>query len=123
MRISDWSSDVCSSDLLELGRLAQLWPGLKGRVNGEVTLAGTAAAPSAQLELDVRNLAYQDNRLRRLSVQGQLSEGERGRLALNAERIRAGETDLGGLQVNAEGTADRHQAELQLQGPRSEENT
>src|SRR3546814_2762569 len=63
VRISDWSSDGCSSDL------------------------------------------------------GQLSDGERGRLALNAERIRAGETYLGALRIDAEGTAERHQAELQLQGP------
>src|SRR3546814_14886200 len=26
MRISDWSSDVCSSDLNQLGALRQLWP-------------------------------------------------------------------------------------------------
>lgn len=112
-----WAQTLDGRLQLELSRLAQLWPDLRGRVNGEVTLAGTAAAPSGQLELSGRNLAYQDNRLRRLSVQGQLSDGERGRLALDAERIRTGETDLGALRINAQGTAERHQAELQLQGP------
>ncbi|MCQ4005265.1 hypothetical protein, partial [Klebsiella pneumoniae] len=58
-----WAQTLDGRLQLELGRLAQLWPGLRGRVNGEVTLAGTAAAPSAQLELNGRNLAYQDNRL------------------------------------------------------------
>ncbi|WP_278445860.1 translocation/assembly module TamB domain-containing protein [Stutzerimonas kunmingensis] len=112
-----WAQTLEGRLQLELSRLAQLWPGLRGRVSGEFTLVGTAAAPSGQLELSGRNLAYQDNRLRRLSVQGQLSDGERGRLALDAERIRAGDTDLGALRINAEGTAERHQAELQLQGP------
>lgn len=112
-----WAQTLDGRVQLELRRLAQLWPGLRGQLNGEVTLGGTAAAPSGQVELDGRNLAYQDNRLRRLRVQGQLSDGERGHLVLNAERIRAGETDLGALQVRAEGTADKHQADLQLQGP------
>jgi len=112
-----WAQTLDGRVQLELRRLAQLWPGLRGQLNGKVTLGGTAAAPSGQVELDGRNLAYQDNRLRRLRVQGQLSDGERGHLVLNAERIRAGETDLGALQVRAEGTADKHQADLQLQGP------
>ncbi len=112
-----WAQTLEGQLQLELSRLAQLWPDLRGQLNGEVALSGTAAAPSAQVELSGRNLAYQDNRLRRLSLQGQLSDGERGRLALNAERIRAGDTDLGALQVNAEGTAEKHQADLQLQGP------
>ncbi|KRW65382.1 hypothetical protein AO741_15745 [Pseudomonas sp. TTU2014-105ASC] len=112
-----WAQTLEGQLQLELSRLAQLWPDLRGQLNGEVALSGTAAAPSAQVELSGRNLAYQDNRLRRLSLQGQLSDGERGRLALNAERIRAGDTDLGALHVNAEGTAEKHQADLQLQGP------
>ncbi|MDH2242587.1 translocation/assembly module TamB [Pseudomonas sp. GD03909] len=112
-----WAQTLEGQLQLELSRLAQLWPDLRGQLNGEVALSGTAAAPSVQVELSGRNLAYQDNRLRRLSLQGQLSDGERGRLALNAERIRAGDTDLGALHVNAEGTAEKHQADLQLQGP------
>lgn len=112
-----WAQTLEGQLQLELSRLAQLWPDLRGQLNGEVALSGTATAPSAQVELSGRNLAYQDNHLRRLSLQGQLSDGERGRLALNAERIRAGDTDLGALQVNAEGTAEKHQADLQLQGP------
>jgi len=112
-----WAQTLDGRVQLELRRLAQLWPDLRGRLNGEVTLGGTAAAPSGKIELSGRNLAYQDNRLRRLNLQGQLSDGERGRLVLNADDIRAGETDLGALQVNAEGTADKHQADLRLQGP------
>lgn len=112
-----WAQTLDGRLQLELRQLAQLWPDLRGQLSGEVTLGGTAAAPSGQAELNGRNLAFQDNRLRRLNLQGQLSDGERGRLVLNAERIRAGETDLGALQVKAEGTADKHQADLQLEGP------
>ncbi|AGA86667.1 hypothetical protein Psest_2133 [Stutzerimonas stutzeri RCH2] len=112
-----WAQTLDGRVQLELRRLAQLWPDLRGQLSGEVTLGGTAAAPSGKIELSGRNLAYQDNRLRRLNLQGQLSDGERGRLVLNAESIRAGETDLGALQVNADGSADKHQADLRLQGP------
>ena len=112
-----WAQTLDGQLQLELSRLAQLWPDLHGQLAGEVRLGGTADAPSGTVALDGRNLGYQDNRARRLSVQGELSEGERGRLTLSAERIRAGETDLGTLQLNGQGTAAQHQAELELQGP------
>src|SRR3546814_4918917 len=35
MRISDWSSDVCSSDLLQSQRTANEAPGLLHRINGD----------------------------------------------------------------------------------------
>src|SRR3546814_9156576 len=34
MRISDWSSDVCSSDLLQLGQQAREVPGIVGHADG-----------------------------------------------------------------------------------------
>src|SRR3546814_12835418 len=36
MRISDWSSDVCSSDLVEFGQLGRPFPGFR-RVDGRKT--------------------------------------------------------------------------------------
>lgn len=112
-----WAQTLDGQLQLDLARLAQLWPDLAGQVSGAVTLSGTAAAPNGTLELNGGDLAFQANRLRRLSLQGQLSEGERGRLVLDAQRIRAGETDLGTLSLNAGGTAEQHQADLQLRGP------
>lgn len=112
-----WAQTLDGQLQLQLGRLAQLWPGLRGQLNGQVGLAGTPSAPQGHAELSGRNLGYQDNRLRRLSLDARLAEGEQARLTLSAERIRAGETDLGALRVEADGTRERHQANLQLQGP------
>ncbi|MGE4404222.1 translocation/assembly module TamB domain-containing protein [Pseudomonas sp.] len=112
-----WAQTLDGQLQLQLGRLAQLWPGLRGQLNGQVGLAGTPSAPQGHAELSGRNLGYQDNRLRRFRLDARLAEGEQARLTLSAERIRAGETDLGGLQVEADGTRERHQANLQLQGP------
>ncbi|EWC40906.1 translocation/assembly module TamB domain-containing protein [Stutzerimonas stutzeri] len=112
-----WGPTLDGRVQLELVRLAQLWPDLSGQLSGQVLLSGTAAAPSGRAELNGRRLGYQDHRLRRLGLQGELSAGERGRLTLNAQRIRAGETELGTLQVDAAGTAEKHQAEVTLQGP------
>ena len=112
-----WAQTLDGQLQLQLGRLAQLWPDLRGQLNGQVGLAGTPSAPQGHAELSGRNLGYQDNRLRRLSLDARLAEGEQARLTLSAERIRAGETDLGALRVEADGTRERHQANLQLQGP------
>jgi len=113
----NWAQTLDGQLQLELGRLAQLWPGLSGQLNGQIGLGGTPSAPQGRAELSGRNLGYQDNRLRRLSLDARLAEGERGQLTLSAERIRAGETDLGALQLEADGTRERHQATVQLQGP------
>src|SRR3546814_14363977 len=48
MRISDWSSDVCSSDLLSLRR--QLLDNVMPRLRVQRLVAGTAALPRAHLQ-------------------------------------------------------------------------
>src|SRR3546814_15499735 len=54
LRISDWSSDVCSSDLLVLGRRGRSWRGLFG---GEHPLY--ASAGSVALSLPGSDLAFE----------------------------------------------------------------
>src|SRR3546814_20151167 len=72
MRISDWSSDVCSSDLAE--RHAQVGPAFL-RLNGGSELAGERvddeeiAAGAAHFEPDARNFARLD-RTPRTAAQG-----------------------------------------------------
>src|SRR3546814_5252217 len=57
MRISDWSSDVCSSDLLVLARTALVDP-------------RQALAPPLQADLPDHRLAHHLRRLRHLVVEG-----------------------------------------------------
>lgn len=112
-----WAETLQASLELDLPRLAQLWPDLQGQLAGNLSLAGTPAAPQGELTLDGRQVAFQDNRLDRLQLAANLKEGERGQLQLTAAGLRAGDTDLGQLQINAEGTRPAHQGSLSLQGP------
>jgi translocation and assembly module TamB len=112
-----WAERLEASLALDLSRLGQLWPDLSGRVTGNLDLAGTPDAPQGKLALSGTEVAFQDNRVDQLEVAASLSEGERGQLSLDANGLRAGETEIGELQLSAEGTQAAHQARLQLQGP------
>lgn len=109
--------EALKADLtLDLRRLGQLWPGLEGRLAGTLQAGGTLAAPDGQLTLDGNGLAFQDNRLASLTLAASLEDGERGQLQAAAQDVRAGENDLGRLELEAGGSLAQHQAELQLQG-------
>lgn len=102
---------------LQLPRLAQLWPGLGGQLDGRMQLAGSAAAPQGEARLSGQNLSYRANRLQQLRLDATLAENERATLRLAARGLRAGDNDLGVLQLDASGTRASHRAELQLDGP------
>src|SRR3546814_11897406 len=81
MRISDWSSDVCSSDLVH--RAQGLQPGRLGAVDQRLALlaAGVAGLRAELLE----NLL-----------------GDQPRVALDADRHLLGEADAVGVDVRSE---------------------
>src|SRR3546814_18777382 len=54
MRISDWSSDVCSSDL-ESSELTQRWQAEKEKINSEAKLKEQLDAARIELEQAQRN--------------------------------------------------------------------
>lgn len=111
-----WTETLQGQLRLELTRLAQLWPELGGRLSGDLSIAGTPAAPQGRLELQGQTIRYQDNHLQRLQLAANLADGERARLRMTVDGITSGDTELGQLQLNADGTLDAHQAALQLQG-------
>src|SRR3546814_10272223 len=97
MRISDWSSDVCSSDLAE--RHAQVGPAFL-RLNGGSELAGERvddeeiAAGAAHFEPDARKFARID-RTHRTAAQGH----ENAALGLVLERHPYCEGEIGRAHV------------------------
>ncbi|MEA1607349.1 translocation/assembly module TamB domain-containing protein [Pseudomonas spirodelae] len=103
--------------LLAMPRLGQLWPGLQGQLSGQLDLAGNLQAPQGQLQLQGQRLAYADQRLQQLSLDARLNRVQRGQLTLQALGIQLGETDLGRLDVTANGDQHQQSLELQLQGP------
>lgn len=102
---------------LALPRLGQLWPGLQGQLQGQLSLAGTLQAPQGRLDLTGERLALGDPSLRRLRLEASLDARQQARIALNLRGIRIGDTYLGQLQADAQGDRRRQALELELQGP------
>ncbi|WP_025390055.1 translocation/assembly module TamB domain-containing protein [Pseudomonas syringae] len=102
---------------LDLPRLGQLWPRLQGQIKGRLDLAGTPQAPEGKLALQGSQLALQDNRLQSLTLDGRLDPAQRATINLKGTGIQAGDTALGTLQVDGQGTLKAQQLKLDLQGP------
>ncbi|TWD51765.1 translocation/assembly module TamB domain-containing protein [Pseudomonas sp. SJZ131] len=102
---------------IKMPRLAQLWPQLRGQLNGRVDVAGTLKAPQGKLGLQGSQLAFADNRLQSLNLDATLDSAQRAKIALKGSGIQAGETNLGTLTASGQGDIKKQQLALDLQGP------
>nr|WP_239482199.1 translocation/assembly module TamB domain-containing protein [Pseudomonas insulae] len=102
---------------LAMPRLGQLWPGLQGRLDGRLNLAGSLQAPQGQLRLQGQDLALTERRVQQLQVDGTLDAAQQGRLSLSGTGIRLGDSELGNFTATAAGDRRRQRLDLQLQGP------
>lgn len=102
---------------IKLARLAQLWPQLRGQVNGRVEVAGTLQAPQGKLDLKGQQLAFADNRLQSLNLDANLDSAQRAKLDLKASGIQSGETQVGNLTASAQGDIKSQKVQLALTGP------
>jgi translocation and assembly module TamB len=102
---------------IDMPRLAQLWPRLQGRVKGRLDLAGTLSAPQGQLALQGSQLALDANRLQALTLSARVDPAQRGTLTLKGSGIQTGDTRLGELNLDAQGTMKAQQLKLDLTGP------
>ncbi len=102
---------------IKLARLAQLWPQLRGQVNGRVEVAGTLKAPQGKLDLKGQQLAFADNRLQSLNLDANLDSAQRAKLDLKANGIQSGETQVGNLTASAQGDIKNQKVQLALTGP------
>ncbi|MGG7648371.1 translocation/assembly module TamB domain-containing protein [Pseudomonas sp. ES4] len=103
---------------IKLPRLAQLWPQLRGQLNGRVDVAGTLKAPQGKLGLQGTQLAFEDNRLQSLNLDATLDSAQRAKIDLKGSGIRAGETSLGTLTASGQGDIKNQKLALDLQGPK-----
>lgn len=102
---------------IELPRLVQLWPGLAGRIEGDIQLSGSLEQPQAVAQLQGRGIAYDGQRIGQFELKGELLAEQRAQFALAAQRIWSGESEIGTLQLGGQGTLEAHSAELALTGP------
>lgn len=103
---------------IKMARLAQLWPQLRGQINGRVDVAGTLKAPQGKLGLQGSQLAFQDNRLQSLNLDATLDSAQRAKIDLKGSGIQAGDTSLGTLTASAQGDIKNQKLNLDLLGPK-----
>lgn len=102
---------------IKMPRLAQLWPQLRGQLNGQIDVAGTLKAPQGKLGLQGSQLAFQDNRLQSLNLDATLDSAQRAKIDLKGSGIQAGDTSLGTLTASGLGDIKNQKLSLDLQGP------
>lgn len=102
---------------IKLARLAQLWPQLRGQVNGRLDVAGSLQAPQGKLDLKGQQLAFANNRLQSLSLDANLDSAQRARIDLKGSGIQAGDTQVGTLTASAQGDIKSQKVQLDLAGP------
>lgn len=102
---------------LNLPRLGQLWPHLRGQLKGKLDVAGTLNAPQGTLTLQGQQLAQADNHLQRLTLDARLDAAQRALIELQASGIELGDTRLGVLTAKGQGDVRQQQLDLALDGP------
>ncbi|KAF1011253.1 MAG: Translocation and assembly module subunit TamB [Pseudomonas fluorescens] len=102
---------------IKLTRLAQLWPQLRGQLNGRLEVAGTPKAPQGKLNLLGQQLGFADNRLQNLTLDANLDSAQRARIDLKGSGIQAGDTSLGTLTASGQGDIKSQKVQLDLAGP------
>ncbi|MHC8300638.1 translocation/assembly module TamB domain-containing protein [Pseudomonas sp. ZS1P83] len=103
---------------IKLSRLAQLWPRLRGQLNGRIDVAGTLKAPQGKLGLQGTQLAFEDNRLQSLNLDATLDSAQRAKIDLKGSGIQASDTSLGTLTASGQGDIKNQKLALDLQGPK-----
>ncbi|WLH99157.1 translocation/assembly module TamB domain-containing protein [Pseudomonas simiae] len=102
---------------IKLARLAQLWPQLRGQVNGRLDVAGSLKAPQGKLDLKGQQLAFADNRLQSLTLAATLDSAQRAKIDLKGSSIQSGDTQVGTLTASAQGDIKNQKVQLDLAGP------
>ncbi|MNQ58748.1 Translocation and assembly module TamB [compost metagenome] len=98
-------------------RLGQLWPQLRGQLNGRVDVAGSLQAPQGTLSLQGVQLAFDDNRLKSLNLDATLDKAQRAKIDLKGSGIEVGDSQLGTLTASGQGDIKQQKLLLDLQGP------
>jgi len=102
---------------IKLARLAQLWPQVRGQINGRLDVAGTLKAPQGKLGLKGQQLAFADNRLQILNLDATLDSAQRAKIDLKGSGIQSGDTQVGTLTASAQGDIRQQKVQLDLAGP------
>lgn len=93
-------------------------PGLGGVVKGTLKARGTLQAPQLLTDLTANGLRWQQLRIRRVILKGDVSSSDQiaGKLALRIEQLKQDAMSIALLTLNADGNEKQHQLKLNVQG-------
>ncbi|WP_355660122.1 autotransporter assembly complex protein TamB [Halomonas salifodinae] len=103
---------------LEAPQLQSLMAGLEGRLAGDFTVAGSLEAPAVDLSLEGSDLAFEGNRVERLTlaVEGTGIEDPQVDAELRASGLVAADQRFANLALTLGGRLSTHRLELDLEG-------
>jgi translocation and assembly module TamB len=108
-----WGDTLAGKLAVSLPSPGDLLAGLGGRLNAQLTVSGTPDEPQGKLEINGRELAWQDSlALDSLDASATLSPGLRLDSRVNAKGIAAAGQQLESVTVEAEGTRENHHLTL-----------
>lgn len=102
---------------IEAPKLATLWPGLGGALQGTLEAEGTLDSPRIDLELSGDSLRYRTQQLQSLSLtaHGEGLDDPSGEAQLSIEGLETGEQRVDTLTATLEGRLSQHMLEVQAE--------
>lgn len=93
-------------------------PGLGGVVNGALQLRGNLKAPQILADLTANRLRWQELRINRVTLKGEVRSGEQieGDLALRVDQLTQAALAIRQLTLQAKGSEKQHQMQLRIDG-------
>ncbi|KMW71476.1 translocation and assembly module TamB [Photorhabdus luminescens subsp. luminescens] len=99
-------------------KLDGILPGLGGVVNGTLKLRGNRQAPQLLTDLNANGLKWQDLRIDRVSVKGNVRSAEQihGDLAVKVSQLKQADLIVRNLTLDAKGNEKQHNLKLKIDG-------
>ncbi|MGQ7248383.1 autotransporter assembly complex protein TamB [Halomonas sp. V046] len=103
---------------LDLPAMASLYPGLAGRLSGDIKASGSLKAPQLDLALDGSGVAFGENRVGELTLAGRVAGIEDPELdiGLKARDVEAGGQRFADIALDLTGRLSQHRLELSVIG-------
>lgn len=112
-----WDEQLDLEVLVESLMLADLTPDAAGQLDGQVTLRGPRNTPRLSVQLDGKNIAYAEHKIRSLALRGTVDNWDSGVISLEAETLTLGGQKVDSLSLSGEGSRAKHDAALVVSGP------
>jgi len=101
---------------LQAPDLGMLWPGLQGKMQAAIDLAGSTEQPQGRVTATAQSVAYEGQSLKSLGFSGEVLSGNRVSGELAATGLVGAGQPLGNLDVGLSGTLAEHSSVFKLHG-------